>query len=104
MPENNANNQRVTNAQLKNDIDHLSQRVEEMRNELREESASTTKRLKTVEDHVIKCSTLWIKHDIEHTRIEGDLSDVKTDVKKWSGVSGLVGGIGAVLASIFMDR
>ncbi len=110
MAEDNTN-QRVTNAVLKKDIETLGKRVEEMRDELRAGKAGTTARLKLVESHVIKCSTLWDKHDtehkrhdIDHGRIDGEMSDIKQDVKKWSGVGGMVGGIGAILTSIFLDR
>ena len=104
MPENNANNQRVTNAQLKNDIDHLSQRVEEMRDELRADKQTTTKRLAVVEKHVVRCATLWDSHGQMHQTINKDIKDVESDVKKWSSASGAIGGIGAILASIFLDR
>ena len=102
MPDN--TNQRVTNAVLQKDIENLGKRVGELCDELRAEKARTTKRMAVVESHVIKCSTLWDKHDTEHARVDGEISDVKGDVKKWSSVSGVVGGIGAILASIFLDR
>ena len=97
-------NQRVTNAVLQKDIENLGKRVGEMRDELRADKARTTKRMVVVESHVIKCSTLWEKHDTEHERVDGEISDVKGDVKKWATGGGVFAWIGAIITSQFLDR
>lgn len=102
--ENNHTNQRVTNAQLKRDIEHLTERFREMRDELREDRERNTKRLNVVEKHVVECATLWRQHDNEHSRINGDISGIKQDIKKWSGAGGFFGAIAAIITSVFIDR
>ena len=102
MPDN--TNQRVTNAVLKKDIENLGKRVGEMRDELRSDKERTTKRMAVVEAHVIKCATLWDKHEKTHQTIDSDIKDVEGDVKKWSLFGGGGGGFLAVLVSIFLDR
>ena len=102
MPD--TTNQRVTNAVLKKDIESLSKRVGELGDELRADKERSTKRMAVVEGHVIKCSTLWEKHDTEHARVNGEIAIIKGDVKKWSSAGGFVGAIAAIIASQFMDR
>ena len=104
MPEVSNTNQRVTNAQIRSDIKNLSKRVGEMREELREDKKNSTQRLKTVETHVIKCATLWERHEKEHERVDDEVSDIKHDMRKWSGAGSVVGGIVAVVTNLFMDR
>ena len=97
-------NQRVTNAILQKDIENLAVRVEQWQVETRKAREKDSGRLKVVEAHVIRCATLWDKHETTHRTIDADIKDVEGDVKKWSLFGGGGGGFLAVLVSLFLDR
>ena len=109
MPD--GTNQRVTNAILKKDIETLVDKIEALtgnvetwRKEDRAERDKTSKRLNTVEGHVVRCATLWDEHKETHQTIDKDIKDVEGDVKKWSLFGGGGGGALAFIAALFMDR
>ena len=102
MPDN--TNQRVTNAILQKDIENLAVRVEQWQVETRKAREKDSGRLKVVETHVVRCATLWDKHEKTHQTIDSDIKDVEGDVKKWSLFGGGSGGFLAVLVSFFLDR
>ena len=97
-------NQRVTNAILQKDIENLAVRVEQWQVETRKAREKDSGRLKVVEAHVVRCATLWDKHEKTHQIIDSDIKDVEGDVKKWSLFGGGGGGFLAVLVSFFLDR
>jgi chromosome segregation ATPase len=98
------NNQRVTNAELRKDIQHLSERVEEWRKEDREEQEKINQRLRVVERHTTSCSTRWDEHRKTHGRINADIETVESDVKKWSSFGGAAGAVVSFIASMFVQK
>ena len=97
-------NQRVTNAILQKDIENLAVQVEQWQAETRRARDKDSGRLKVVETHVIRCATLWDKHEKTHQTIDKDIGAVEGDIKKWSSAGGFVGAIAAIITSQFLDR
>ena len=98
------NNQRVTNAELRKDLQHLNEKLDEWRKEDREEREKLNGRLKIVEDRSIACATRWDEHKKVHVRINDDITTVEGDVKKWSSFGGAAGAVVSFVASMITQK
>jgi hypothetical protein len=90
--ENNAGNQRVTNAMLASDIKHLSEEVKAMRQEMRDDRTDKEVRMRKLEHWQTESET-WSK---QHEEVHEDIKREITGIKRLD--SALIG-IGALLSA-----
>ena len=103
QPSNSNSNSRVRNAELKKDIEHLTQRVDEATEESREWRKQADGRLRKIERCTAQGETRWESHYKEHGRLQSEQTEMRGDIKKASAVGGGVGAFFAIAWAFIKD-
>ena len=111
--QNNRGDQRVTNATLRKDIQHLTELFEDQREQDRLWRAqqklwqeAIEARMRNTELYGTRCLTRWDSHVGDggtHEKLDGRLNEMHSDIKKYGGVFGFLGAAVATFIAFVKD-